>query len=67
MLRLILWIWRAVIVGRQLKLCVRGAVSHFFPITFASSICGSGLCVECYEAHCKCLDPIVKQTRELHS
>ena len=33
----------------------------------ASVTCGSGLCVECCEARCKCLDAVVKQTKELQA
>jgi hypothetical protein len=49
MLRLLWWFVRVVIVGRRLKLCVRGG-QHEFPINLASQTCGSGLCVACCEA-----------------
>jgi hypothetical protein len=66
MLRLLWWFVRVVIVGRRLKLCVRGG-QHEFPINLASQTCGSGLCVACCEARCQCLDVVVKQTKELQA
>ena len=66
MLRLLWWFVRVVIVGQKPRpRCVRGgAWGHD---SRASVTCGSGLCVECCEARCKCLDAVVKQTKELQA
>lgn len=66
MLRLVLWIWRVVIVGQKPRpACVRAQPSHHSGR--ASVSCLSGLCVPCCEARCRCLDAVVKQTRELQA
>mgnify|MGYP003499645173 CR=1 FL=1 len=59
MARLLLWLWRYVVVGQPAR---PGCLRH--PDLPAWSICGTGLCRDCCEARCGCLFPLVKQTKE---
>lgn len=66
MLRLLWWFVRVVIVGQKpRKECVRSHPGHHSGR--ASVSCLSGLCVPCCENRCKCLDAVVKQTKELQA
>lgn len=69
MIRLLLWIWRHLIIGQPFKFklfrsaCARKTSPHGHDV-YAATYCEHGLCPECCDARCKCLDHQIAETKE---